>query len=76
MSEPSNIRDQDARAARAFSAVTFGDGRPLVPDDTYRQGPAAVVAAALKRLAAMRRERGRLLYHRAPGAPPEKGLQP
>jgi hypothetical protein len=64
---PGGTRDQGARAARALSAVTFGDGRPLVPDDTHRQGPAAMVAAALRKLAALRRERGRVVYHRRPG---------
>jgi|RhiMethySRZTD1v2_1073278.scaffolds.fasta_scaffold1192022_2 hypothetical protein len=47
---PGGTRDQGARAARALSAVTFGDGRPLVPDDAHRQGPAAMVAAALRKL--------------------------
>jgi hypothetical protein len=60
-------RDPDARAARALSAVTFGDGRPLVPDDTHPKGPAAMVAAALRKLAALRRERGRIVYHQRLG---------
>jgi len=73
MSEPSNTRDEDARAARALAAVRLGD-EPLVPDDAQRQGPAAMVAAALRKLAALRRERGRLLHHLNATTSPEKGL--
>jgi hypothetical protein len=72
MSEPSNTRDQDARAARTFSAVTFGDGQPLVPAEVRSSGAGAVVAAVLSKLASLRRERGRLLYRSTPGTPPRK----
>jgi hypothetical protein len=73
MREPSNTSAKDAKA---LLAVKLGDGQPLVPDDAQGQGPSAMIAAALKRLAAMRRERGRVLYHRAPSTPPEKGPLP
>jgi hypothetical protein len=66
-------RDQDARG---LSAVTFGDGRPLVPDGSQRQGPAAVVAAALRKLADLKRERAPVVYRRAPKPPTEKGPLP
>ena len=55
-----------SKDARAFSAVRLGDGRPLVPDDAQRQGPAAVVAAALRRLADMKHPRAPVVHHRAP----------
>ena len=59
--------------ARAYAAVTLGDGTPLVPDDAQALGPGAVVAAALRRLAALKRPQAPVVYHRAPGTPPEKG---
>jgi hypothetical protein len=58
--------------ARAFAAVRLGD-EPLVPDDARAQGPAAVVTAALRRLADLKRPRAPVLFHRAPGASAEKG---
>ncbi|HXE87950.1 MAG TPA: hypothetical protein VN524_14270 [Hyphomicrobiaceae bacterium] len=75
MSEPSNTRDEDARAARALAAVRLGD-EPLVPDDAQRQGPAAMVAAALRKLADLKRARTQILYHRTPSIPPDEGPQP
>jgi hypothetical protein len=61
-----------SKDARAFSAVKLGDGQPLVPDDAQGQGPAAVVAAALKRLGDLKRPRAQVLHHRTPD-PPSKG---
>jgi hypothetical protein len=64
------------RDAKALLAVRLGDGTPLVPDDARGQGPGAMVAAALKRLAALKRPRAPVVYHRAPGAPREKDPLP
>ena len=62
-----------SKDARAFSAVKLGDGTPLVPDDAQALGPGAMVAAALKRLAALKREPAPIIYRRAP-TPPERDL--
>jgi hypothetical protein len=65
---------RDARTARALSAIAFGDGRPLVPEDAQGQGATVVVAAALKRLADMKRPPARVIHHHAPdGGEPEAG---
>jgi hypothetical protein len=56
---------RSVKDARALLAVKVGDGTPLVPDDAQAHGPAAVIAAALKRLAAMKRPRSRVLHRRS-----------
>jgi hypothetical protein len=61
MREPVAMIEQDAQA---FLALRIGD-KPLVPAETRSQGPRAVVAAALERLAAMRRERAPVLHRRS-----------
>jgi hypothetical protein len=62
--------------ARALLAVKLGDGQPLVPAEAQAQGPHAMVAAALRKLAAMKRPRAPVIYHRAPERRPEKGPLP
>jgi hypothetical protein len=51
--------------ARSLLAVKLGDGQPLVPEDARGQGAGAVVAAALKHLAALKLPRAPLLYRSA-----------
>jgi hypothetical protein len=62
--------------ARAYAAVTLGDGTPLVPHDAQGQDPGAVVAAVLNRLADMKRPRATVLYHCPPSTSAKKGPQP
>ena len=64
-----------SKDARALAAVRLGD-EPLIPNDAQRQGPAAMVAAALQRLAALKRERAPVVYRRASNSPSEKDPLP
>jgi hypothetical protein len=65
-----------AKDARALLAVKLGDGQPLVPAEAQAQGSRAIVAAALRKFASMKRPRAPVVYHRAPGRRPEKGPLP
>jgi hypothetical protein len=54
-------RVEEVTDAAAFLAVRVGD-QPLVPAEIQARGPRAVVAAALKRLAALKRPPARVLH--------------
>jgi hypothetical protein len=51
--------------AKALLAIRLGDGQPLVPAEAQGQGARAVVAAALRKLASLKRERAPVIYRRA-----------
>jgi hypothetical protein len=57
--------------AKALLAVRLGDGQPLVPAEAQGQGAGAVVAAALKRLADLKRPRAPIIYRSEDSAQPK-----
>jgi hypothetical protein len=57
--------------AKALLAVRLGDGQPLVPTEAQGQGARAVVAAALKRLADLKRPRAPIVYRSEDSAQPK-----
>jgi hypothetical protein len=59
-----------ARDARSLLAVKLGD-QPLVPAEAQGQGAVAVVAAALKRLADLKRPRAPAVYRSEESRPPK-----
>jgi hypothetical protein len=59
--------DTHAQDARAWCSVQLA-GQPLVPAEARTAGASSIIAAALRQLAALRREQAPVVHHRTASA--------